>query len=426
MNKFALFAALPALLLWTNARELNGQSFVIEEIQFEISGSTKAGIVRNYLQIEEEMRFPSKENFLLFLAEKEQMLENARVFRSSAIHYTLYDSAAEQEDEEIAVTLTVIIQDGWTFYPIPIYTYNSSVGHTFLGVVFDTNFFGTMSSIKLRTLYNRETLAIDLTAEKIRVFHVPWRIIGGYEYLEQLKLKNNETSLHFDTKTIWFGIGAEIPLITPFHYSFFPSIETRFDYHIHEGTPDQSFEPEGITLLYEHYAGFDTINWQRNFRRGLSGKVQHSIGYAPNTHMVTNRFSPEFIAHIHLDPFGMSTRMTGFYWIGVERTGAGEELRGIIDNSIWGDFGAYWNIDIGLRIISIKKVLDIHVNGFFDLGIVKPADTEITVEKSEYTAGLGLVVYPNLAPGTVIRFYYGFDLKRAGNGEFIFTFEEFY
>lgn len=110
----------------------------------------------------------------------------------------------------------------------------------------------------------------------------------------------------------------------------------------------------------------------------------------------------------------------------MERTGAGKELRGVIDNSLWGDRGVYGNADIAMRLVTIGKAFEIQVKTFTDLGFVLPKDEVFTLDAVQTTAGFGILAYPLVAPGMAINFACGFNLTNPGEIEVVFNFQEFY
>lgn len=401
--------------------QVRGEQFVIQQPVISVDGHTSENALRNYLGLRGGETFDSETALHEYLEEKERLLRNLRVIKKYSFDYTVQEVAAGGSLVFIAVSIT----DGWTFYPVPMYKYNSSAGHTFLGILYDTNIFGTLSSFKLSCELNRQMFRVETFAEDIRIGRVPWRFTGRYEYLEQAKEQEDEAEVRFNTKTLSAGIGAALPFFECLYYSFFPSFEYRFDYRFETGTPDTSLKPEGATLSYEHAAGADTVDWTVNFREGFFGELKHIVSYTPITGRWVNKLEPSVSGFAAAGPVGFSGRLSGFYWNGLERTGAGEELRGVIDNTLWGDAGAYLNTDIALRLFTIKKVMEFQPGIFFDAGFVKPFETVLTPECFEYTAGLGVLLFPLFSPGMLIRFAYGFNLKNGG-GEFVFDFEGFY
>jgi hypothetical protein len=417
---------LVVLLLLPGYGALWGDAVVIDSVEISITGHTREQAVRTYLDIGAGSKFKNREELEAFIEQKEQELKNARVFRESSIKYTVVEEPEEETETITRIALTVSILDGWTFYPIPLYQYSSSYGHMFMGVVYDTNLFGSMVTGMFVLRYNRELFSTSLVLNKIRLFGIPWNTIFRYEYVEQIKQEDGTVTFHYDRKSINFGIGAAPPITGDLYYDFLPSIEYRFDYHLRSGEPDEAYIPPGITLLYDHSVGIDTVNWYRNFKKGLAIELNHIIGYTPLSGLITNKFRPEISGFTYAGPIGVSGRITGFGRHGVERTGAGKELRGVIDNSLWGDRGVYGNADIAMRLATVGKAFEIQVKTFTDLGFVLPKDEVFTLDAVQTTAGFGILAYPLVAPGMVINFACGFNLTNPGEIEVVFNFQEFY
>ncbi len=411
-SSFLLVIALPGA--W-------GEQFILQQAVISVIGHTNENAVRRYLDLRSGETFDSEASLHEYLREKERLLRNLRVIKDYSFDYTVQEVAAGGRLVFIAVTIT----DGWTFYPVPMYKYNSSAGHTFLGVIYDTNIFGTLSSFKARCELNRQMFRVETFAEDIRIGRVPWKVAGRYEYLEQAKEQGDEAEVRFNTKTLAAGIGASLPFFEYLYYSFFPSFEYRFDYRIEAGIPGESLKPQGATLTYEHAVGVNTVDWTVNFRKGILGELMHGVSYTPVTGRWVNKLQPSVSGFAAAGPVGFSGRLSGFYWNGLERTGAGEELRGVIDNTLWGDAGGYLNADIAVRLFTIKKVVEFQPGIFFDTGFVKPFYAALSPECIEYTTGFSVLLFPLFSPGMLIRLAYGFDLKNGG-GEFIFDFEGFY
>lgn len=403
-----------------------GDVVVIDTVEFSVTGHTQEQAVRTYLDIEPGSEFENREELESFIEQKKQELKNARVFRETSIKYTVVEEIEEGTETITRIALTVSILDGWTFYPIPLYQYSSSYGHMFMGVVYDTNLFGSMVTGMFVLRYNRELFSTSLVLNKIRLFGIPWNTIFRYEYIEQIKQEDGNVTFQYDRKSINSGIGAKPTITGDLYYEFLPSIEYRFDYHLKSGEPDEAYVPPGITLNYNQSVGIDTVDWFRNFKKGLEIELNHIIGYTPVSGLITNKFRPEISGFTYTGPIGVSGRITGFGWLGVERTGAGKELRGVIDNSLWGNWGVYGNADIAMRLVTIGKAFEIQVKTFTDLGFVLRKDEILSLDDVQTTAGFGILAYPLVAPGMMINFGCGFSLTNPGEIEVKFNFREFY
>lgn len=408
-------------LIFLSLSPIWGTEYVLKDSIILIDGHTNKSAVRNYLGLYNGEVLDSSDALAKYLEEKGSLLQNLRVIKGYTLDYTVQEIPEGPDWVFILITIT----DGWTFYPVPMYMYNSSAGHTFLGVIYDTNIFGTLSAFKFKTLLNRQQFLLEVEAEKIRIAGLLWRTAAGYEYLEQAKESETGTDLHFNTKMINFGLGADVPFGKGFYYSFFPFFEYRFDYQFDTGEPDASLRPPGATVGYEHAVGLDLVSWHVNFRKGLKGDITHTVSFSPEASQWVNKLEPGVSGFTFYGPLGVSGRLSGFYWSGLERTGAGEELRGIIDNTLWGNIGAYLNGDLAFRLFEIENIVEFQPKLFVDIGFVKPKTVELSGGCFEYTAGLEGLLFPLFAPGMLIRVGYGFNL-RDGTGEFFFDFEEFY
>lgn len=423
-SRIAFFSTV--LLFLLGCSTLWGDAVVIDSVEISITGHTQEQAVRQYLAIEPGRRFETQADLDSFIEQKEQELKNARVFRESSINYTVVEEIEKETETITRIVLTVSILDGWTFYPIPLYQYSSSYGHMFMGVVYDTNLFGSMITGMFVLRYNQELFSTSLILNKIRLFGIPWTTLFRYEYVEQIKEENGAVTFQYDRKSLNLGIGATPPITGDLYYEFLPSVEYRFDYHLKSGEPDEAYVPPGITLKYNHSIGIDTVNWFRNFRRGLALELNHIIGYTPESGLVTNKFRPMASGFTYAGPIGVSARITGFGWLGEERTGAGREIRGVIDNTLWGNWGVYGNADVAMRLVTIGKAVEIQIKTFTDVGIVLPKDELFSSDDIQTTAGFGILVYPLVAPGMMINFGCGFSLTDPGEIEVKFNFRELY
>ena len=80
------------------------------------------------------------------MSDLKQELLNLRYFDSVSV---------EGSTDLVTAEIDISVKDSWTIYPLPFYNYNSNTGHSFGGIIYFYNFFGTLTDLYLSGGYNK-------------------------------------------------------------------------------------------------------------------------------------------------------------------------------------------------------------------------------------------------------------------------------
>ena len=394
---------------------------ILLDVEIQGTKRTNVRVVRTYLRLGEERYFSSLEELESYLDQKRQILWNQRVFRSVEYDYTV----EYIEGDVTAVTGILELTDGWTLYPSPMYEYDSSRGHTVSMNVVDMNFFGTLGLGGVRVLYNEDNFRLQFVGKRIKIFGVPWRFNLEYEYLAEQQIENDLIILDYNFKTLRFAVGPTLPLAGSLSYTLYPGIDVPFEVEVLTGNLDR-VTADKVIFQYNHSLNYRTADWNGNFPHGIDSRLGHTIRFPDGDYGVVNKIEPDLRLYWTRPPIGLRSRLYGFYMWGDEELLLGEYQRGIIDETLWGDTGFFFNFDFVFRMVKWNRVLEIQADLFSDFSAVRQAGTVFAPDDLSLTVGTGILLYFDALKGMVIRLGVGYDLTRMRFGEFYFGFEEFF
>lgn len=413
---FGVFLVLSASFLFGENRRI-----LLLDVEIEGAKRTNVRVVRTYLGLDEEKYFANLEELDTYLRQKRQLLWNQRVFSSVEYGYTV----DYIKDGVTAVTGTLELQDGWTFYPSPMYEYDSSRGHTFTMNVVDMNFFGTMGLGGVRLLYNKDNFLVKFLGKRLKIFGIPWKFELEYRYLAQQQIDSDVIILDYNFKSLRFAVGPSLPLSGKLSYTLYPGVDVPFDVVVLTGNLNTDTSDQAV-FQYRHSLDYRAVDWEGNFPHGTYTGLGHTVRFPDGPFGVVNKIEPEVRLYWAKPPIGLRSRLYGLYMWGGEVLQLGEYQRGIIDETLWGDAALFFSLDFVFRMVNWAKVLEIQADLFSDFGAVKQAGTGFGPGDFSLTAGAGILLYFHALRGMVIRMGVGYDLTRSRFGEFYFGFQEFF
>lgn len=194
----------------------------------------------------------------------------------------------------------------------------------------------------------------------------------------------------------------------------------------------QADELKTWTFNWGHTLSLSKVNWEANFRKGLSFSVGNTYAYQfYNKRKMNIGFTASLTGYYpFINRIGIYGRMQFFYHVfGHTTTQAGSALRGILNKRIDTDTAFTFNLDIPIRLVSLdfQTITGVSWTRFFNCDIQLVPFLDIALAHDEktgryyhpvdgwYTGGLEVIVYPEKMRSIYVRASLGFDLTELKN-----------
>lgn len=428
--------------------------FVITEVDYDMEGRTRKWALREVVELEEGMTFPSQEALEAHLSRQHQNLINQRQLQSAQVDYDVI----ENETGPDGVRVIVRTEDTWNIIVLPYFKYDSNDGLLLSLRGRDYNFFGTLQELSIDLDYlrttdetNEWTIAMDfslpfnmlqrrwrLSFEEefiyeegdvefttsagvgygFELWENPWEvgIRQGYSYYTM----DDEPDDYYLTNTAYLNgdIGTPIPAGPMGYFHYRPETSLYVNYAFDETLSDEN---RGTFFTFDHELAAGGFDWIGNFRDGVEVSVGNENDYSFYRTDWDNKITGSAKGYLAVDPFGLSARTTGFYYLdGIpdDQDDAAEDIRGVLDDEMIGDIGLFLNTDVALKVWTLEPIFEMQWAAFFDVAYV--TDTEGSVDEENdlrYGAGIEIIGFPLFARSLYLRGSLGFDLKRIMDGE---------
>jgi hypothetical protein len=370
--------------------------------------------------LREGLAFSSASEFAAFLDEKRQELIDERVFKTVDISDEAAPPADGAVDGRAEHIVTVHVVDSPTFFPLPDISYDSNLG-LLLGVQLRyDNAFGSMTNWFFDgyvVAREREgSFGIGPWDLHPRVAHI---MLGGLAWTLELELRREELQLWDGGTAVaaWndlFGaasIDAKLRLGGLWYYEIQPGFAGQFDMVDLMGNganPNDYVGPD-----YRQAIGLGRVDWVGNFRSGYDIRLEHFLqtSLSPGGIGLANEVSAAALWYYpssFLNYYGRARVQADF---GRTPIDLGKYLRGVPDNSMSGPASVFLNQTLGIDLGLPKRILDIQVHPFLDLGSALPS-TRAWNPKTDIRAGAGadFLFFSDAFPDIFIRFTYGLEL----------------
>lgn len=452
---FCLLPSWNALAQESDAAE--EPAFVITSVQYDIEGRTRQWALREVVALEEGLEFVSRVELEEYLARQHQNLINQRQLQSATVDYEV----VENESGPDGVRVTVQTEDTWNIIVLPYFKYDSNDGLLLSLRGRDYNFFGTLQELSIDLDYlrttdetNEWTIAadfslpfnmlerrwqwnleeefvlenddIDFSASTgigyaFDAWRNPWEV--GVEQGYQLytgDLADEEGNDYFLTDTLYLkgDVGTPIPAGPMGYFRYRPDASVFVNYAFDETLAEGR---RGTFFGFDHALDAGGFDWLGNFRNGLEVSLGNENEYSFYQTDWENKVTGTAKGWLSLDPFGLSARTTGFYYVDgvpIDQNDGAEEIRGVLDDEMVGDLGLFLNTDVALKVWTLEPIFEMQWAAFFDVAYV--TNTEGSFEEKNdlrYGAGIEIIGFPLFARSLYLRGSLGFDLKRIMDGE---------
>jgi hypothetical protein len=244
-------------------------------------------------------------------------------------------------------------------------------------------------------------------------------MVGGLAWTLELKLRSEGLDL-WDGETevaAWndlYGaasVDAKIPLSGPWYYEMKPGFAGQFatvDLMGNGAEPGNYAGPN-----YRQAIGLGRVDWVGNFRSGYELRLEHFLQALLNPGSVglANEVSATALWYRPFSFLNYYARARVQADFGRTPVNLGKYLRGIADDSMSGPASAFVNQTLGIDLGLPKRILDIQLHPFFDLGTALPAARAWNARTDIRTgAGADLLFFSDFLPGIFLRCTIGFNL----------------
>ncbi|MFP4426571.1 MAG: hypothetical protein ACLFPP_08945 [Spirochaetaceae bacterium] len=431
-------------------------AFVLSSVEYRIEGRTRDWALKEVVELEEGLLFDSQESLDEHLSRQHQNLMNQRQLQSAIVRYDL----EAVEDGPARVHVIVEVEDTWNIIVLPYFKYDSNDGLLLSLRGRDYNFFGTLQELSIDLDYlrttedtNEWTIAADFslpfnmferrwqwTLEEefvlenddidfststgigyaFDLWRNPWEVgvEQGYQLYSGDKA-DEEGDEYFLTNEIYLtgDVGTPIPAGAMGYFRYRPDLSASVNYAFDETLSE---ERRGTFLGFDHALEAGGHDWLGNFRNGMEVALGNDNSYSFYRNEWGNKLTGSAKGWLARDPFGLSARTTGFYYLdGVpdDQTDGAEDIRGVLNDEMVGDIGLFLNTDVALKVWTLEPIFEMQWAAFFDVAYV--TDTEGSFDEENdlrYGAGIEIIGFPLFARSLYLRGSLGFDVKRIVDG----------
>ena len=407
---FTLFVFFPVLFLHAletedTKREKPDPVYVIREIEFDVTGSSRPfALISSGSFIEGEI-IRGKDNLDKYLAHKKQLLMNQQVLEEVTIEYFTGES---ESDGAIPVRLLVHVRDTWNLIVLPYPKYDSNEGFSITLKARDYNFLGTMSALRADLGYknNNGEQSVNFSLDSGIPFYaaglhwilnfdnffdytfneplyyqnvtglsllLPWRntifTVGFNQYLTINEENSIEDIDVFDLDKRYYGVYASTELFVSWklplgievgdfgEIEYKPGLSGRINY------PYNSMDdPRKLLTTFNHSIGFGRIDWIGNYRKGFSASIGNFYDWYFHRSDAPLRIGLNAEATLHWTfskYLGVSSKLNYRQWwhwsdkLGgnIPYYGAGDMTRGLINDDIRAYQILTFSLDLPIRIL---------------------------------------------------------------------------
>jgi hypothetical protein len=460
-------------------------TYVIRDIRYHINGRTKPWALAYAAEISPGELLAGLSALDDYIARKTQLLMNQRVLEPASISlsYRLGTPEALPEDPDgepiVPVDLFIYAEDSWNRVILPEPQYDSNSGFFLTLKARDYNFLGLLTPLKLDLGYElddlqRQALHTTLNAAlPFQAFGFRWQVSLDEEFkayfsgepffsktsagvavelpvnkslvtagfLQSFSVNEQNTDKEYEeTGVLYFSevwylsseIFAQWELPTGLYLgrfgelSYIPRLSFSGNYK-----PGGDVGPyrSGPTLTPSHTLLLSHIDWQENFRKGLSLELSNAnaFNFLSRSWDISAGFS--VIAHYPVSTFfGVSSRLMGRAFFPDPLLSAADTLRGIDDRFLNANAVLSLNLDLPLRILRFLPSqwfrkpslrffdVELHLSPFLDAALLLGSDDSgrslaFSPRDALFCAGLELMFFSLRWRSLYLRLSAGWNLS---------------
>ncbi len=453
MNKLNKKLVLSILIAFLIPVTIFAQQYQIQDVTYDITGSTREYPLRLAVDIDQDRIFNSTQALDAYIDNLKVQFQNQRVLESSDVSYTLGSRTSENI---IPVFLTVTTVDSNNLIIAPYPKYDSNEGFTFKADSKDYNFLGSMQTLDAEFYYEWEigdsSIPGDVdthTFGTLASFRYPFAIgpidafwnntlgvsyiIGentpNFEYRTGLSARYDiteiiaiqlelEQGILYDRQYDFFGdtfyfseevlLSMPITLVKTDNYGnivWTPKVSSIFYWDL-DGIDPLNEDLYDTTLDFGHSFALGRVDWVENFKDGFTFSFSQTLSLELNDKTLSisgDVAASYFKAFEHL---GIKSRL---YLMSITNTTdeLGDRVRGLKNDFIDTNSAVVVNFDLPIRVWKTDWVgyglwdwtdfldFEMQVSPFFDiaLGYNEFTNSSFSPKDGWYGAGLEVVGY---------------------------------
>ncbi len=194
-----------------------------------------------------------------------------------------------------------------------------------------------------------------------------------------------------------------------------------------------SFSRSGLYVGAVQNLGAGRWDWIDNLRQGQTFNINYTYEYNFGQERHDNRVGTSLsVYQVVWDFLMLTARLSGTFNQQASDAAKMEAVRGVLDTSIQGHFGTFFNADLTLKILKVNNFqewwgwswmrffnFELHLNLFTDLGYIFPVSSfEWNEERWVWTAGAELIGFPLAARSYFMRLSYGVNLRKLQENDY--------
>jgi len=359
---------------------------IADDVKYESTGMTREYALKKAVEIDHDRVFTSYEELNAYISDIQSQFNNERVLSNAIINKT-YDSEVN-EDGIQKVHLRVLTTDSNHFLAVPYPKYKSGDGLTLKVKMKDTNFLGTMEEMNFDINYKYDEekkdnifginfdysypfeagpfdiswnnkFSLDYTIGETKPeysattgftvvkpfkgfdlqFDVSETITENFDYtydaddIEQQKFLENEDDLYYTTD-LKLSVPVTVANIDGWgKVKYTPYIGFTINYD-NDGINELNDDLSSPVLTIGHGVSTSRINWQGNFRKGISFELGQSVGYNYQREEYIPSIEATVKGYYAWKYIGVNSRLNCFAMMNGTKS-IGSDLRGIRDDQYY-------------------------------------------------------------------------------------------
>ncbi len=434
--------------------------YQIAGVNCTVDGNTRENLLKNYMEIKIGQQFLTLEELRTYLMDKQIYLNNKRIFAEGTVTIGSIDKINGEPD---LVYVEVWAKDTWNIIALPYFKYDSNDGLLLSLRGRNYNFLGSMERLAFNLDYryteeenhlfsfNGEFSLPFIAWDRDWIFDIGYNVEYEEDFIETYPVYfkgttdlgyyfalfdetwrfniSNDYSVNDRDSDLELGegaipdyyyltsglsVGGPVPLglsVGRHNVSWRPNLSTNISY-----IPGSSISEDrkGLSAVFSHSMGWGRIDWEGNYRNGYNVSISNSNSYNFYTESYSRTANIESQFFTTWDWGGLNSRFQGFYNFDGTNSGAGQPLRGILDDRIEDvEAGAYLNLDLpfDMWIWFMSKWFEGHLSPFLDVGVFRYSDTAEQSDPFWYSAGIEAFAFPKMARSFYLRISAGMDLE---------------
>jgi hypothetical protein len=398
-----------------------------------LAGVTREPALRKYYGMRVGDTYVSPEELESWLEEVTRGLNSRQVFKDISYDIRYWYEENLNQEKILTAHVDISVQDSFSLYLLPFALYDSNLGVLYGGRFAYDNAFGRLTDISLRGYTGETTWRAGGTWENVPLGPIEGNFSLFCNQNRTIRVDDYDNRvLEYTNLRLDFYMAVQVPLIGNWSLSFMPGAYLPFSRNLVYSDP--AYGREEFDSLDPVTNGFmewgilyDSVYWEENFRRGVSGglrlRTEGPVGEADLSNALDAVMSGFYRPLPYL---GLAHHLSFFYIFNGVRNDAARHIRGVLDHLMYGEWGIFLNNNIDVRAFTIPPFLEMHVYPLLDGGFVYNSTTPFEPYDMRLAAGFGITLFPLFLQSLRLNMEVGYDLIKKGESEITIKSELFF